>query len=80
MDYDLTVAGVAIAFLTRLGLRDGFAPWHVTMLALLWCMPILARPVAGAIGFPLGLTTLVAGLALVVAAAIPRARLATAAG
>jgi Glycosyltransferase family 87 len=73
LDYDMVVAGVAIAFLVRDGLDHGFGRWEKTVIALAWFAPLAARGVAASTGIPLGL---VAMLALLIVA-IERARRAT---
>jgi hypothetical protein len=57
LDYDLVVLAVSIAFLARLGLACGFHAFEITILALAWAMPLLARSLAAATGVPLGLLT-----------------------
>ena len=64
-DYDLTVFGVGLAFLAREGLRDGFRPWEITMIAAGWLLPLFGRPVAFGLGVPLGAPVLASLLALV---------------
>jgi alpha-1,2-mannosyltransferase len=46
LDYDLVVLAPAIAFLAAHGLRQGFAPWEITLLVALWVLPLVARPIA----------------------------------
>jgi hypothetical protein len=46
LDYDLVVLGPAIAYLVALGLRQGFAPYEITLLTALWVLPLVARSVA----------------------------------
>lgn len=46
LDYDLMVVAPAIAFLAMHGLRRGFAPYEITMLAALWLAPLVTRTVA----------------------------------
>ena len=58
LDYDLVVLGVAIAFLVRHGLTRGFHAYEVTVLAVAWIMPLLARTIMSASGVPFGLLTL----------------------
>jgi hypothetical protein len=55
LDYDMTLLGPALALAADHGLERGFAPWEKTILALTWLAPLLARWVASAVGFPLGL-------------------------
>jgi hypothetical protein len=55
LDYDLVVVAVAIAFLVRHGLTSGFRNYEISCLVLAWTVPLLARSVAGAVGVPLGL-------------------------
>jgi alpha-1,2-mannosyltransferase len=60
LDYDLVVAGLAIAWLARLGLRRGFRSFEISLLAATWMMPLLSRAVAQATDVPLGLLVLLA--------------------
>ena len=60
LDYDLVVLAVAIAFFARHGLRGGFRPYEISLLAAAWMVPLLSRGVAGATGIPLGLLLLLA--------------------
>ena len=46
LDYDLVVLAPAIAFLAAHGLRRGFAPYEVALLAALWVLPFVARSIA----------------------------------
>ncbi len=55
IDYDLTILAVAIAFYVRHGLARGFRDYEITLLAFVWCAPLLARAVALDTGIPLGL-------------------------
>ena len=55
LDYDLVVLAVAIAYLARHGLRRGFEPFEISLLAAAWLVPLLSRGVAGVSGIPLGL-------------------------
>lgn len=55
LDYDLMVLAVAIAYLARHGLRRGFEPFEISLLAAAWLVPLLSRGVAGVSGIPLGL-------------------------
>jgi hypothetical protein len=58
LDYDLVVLAIAIAFFARHGFRRGFHDYEITLLAMAWIMPLLARAVAGAGLIPLGLMVL----------------------
>jgi hypothetical protein len=60
LDYDLVVLAVAIAFFARHGFAHGFLDNEITLLAVAWAMPLLARGVMGATYVPLGLLTLLA--------------------
>jgi hypothetical protein len=65
-DYDMVVLGPALAFALSYGLEQGFRPYEKSALALIWLMPLSARPAATALLFPLGplaVTLFVAGLA-----------------
>ena len=46
LDYDLVVLAPVIAFLAAHGLRRGFAPYELTLLVVLWVLPLIARPMA----------------------------------
>jgi hypothetical protein len=65
LDYDLVVLAPAIAFLAVHGLRAGFAPWEVSILAALWVLPLAARSVAEATSVSLTPILLIAALALI---------------
>ena len=53
LDYDEVVLGPALALMVLRGRREGFAPFELTIMALAWSMPLLARPLGG-VGLPLG--------------------------
>jgi alpha-1,2-mannosyltransferase len=53
LDYDLVVLAPALAFALSYGLDKGFDPYEKSALALVWAMPLLARPLGG-LGLPLG--------------------------
>ena len=59
LDYDMVVLGPALAALTSPGLAAGFRPYGKTLLAVLWIMPLLARPLATVIGLPVGALLLI---------------------
>ena len=67
LDYDLMLLAPAIAFLAADGMQRGFRPWQKSLLAALWLVPILARPVAQATLIPLAVPAML--VAFVVAAA-----------
>lgn len=54
LDYDMVVLGPALAALASLGLSTGFRPYGKTLLAAVWIMPLLARPIATTTGVPIG--------------------------
>ncbi len=54
VDYDLAMLGPALAALAALGLAHGFRPYERSLLALVWAMPLAARPVAMVLHLPLG--------------------------
>jgi alpha-1,2-mannosyltransferase len=60
LDYDLMVVAIAIAFLARYGFANGFRDYEVSLLAVAWATPLIARGVMAATGVPLGLLVLVA--------------------
>lgn len=55
LDYDLMMLAVALAFFARHGLARGFGNYEITLLAFVWCVPIVTRPLALATDVPLGL-------------------------
>ncbi|NNF78955.1 MAG: DUF2029 domain-containing protein [Rhizobiales bacterium] len=69
LDYDLVALAPVIGFMTVLGLREGFRPYEKLVLALAWLAPMLARGLADALLFPLGILTLLTVFALVMARA-----------
>jgi hypothetical protein len=46
LDYDLVVLAPAIAFLAVHGRREGFAPYEIALMVLLWALPLAARSIA----------------------------------
>jgi alpha-1,2-mannosyltransferase len=65
LDYDLVVLAISIAFFVRHGFARGFHRGEISLLALVWIMPLLTRSLAGLCGIPLGLITMMALYALV---------------
>jgi hypothetical protein len=66
LDYDLVVLAVAIAFLARHGIREGFRDWEVTLLAFAWVAPLVTRSIATVAYVPLGLVAMLALFALTI--------------
>jgi alpha-1,2-mannosyltransferase len=62
-DYDLALLGPAIAVAAVTGVDEGFRPWEKTVLALLWIVPVVARPIT-IIDVPIVPLALVLGLAV----------------
>lgn len=60
LDYDLVVLGVAIAFFVRDGVKRGFGDYEISLLAVGWFVPLIARSVMSGTGLPLGLVTMLA--------------------
>jgi hypothetical protein len=52
--YDMVLAMVAAAWLTRAALVGGFKPWEKTILALLFVAPLMTRGIGTALHIPLG--------------------------
>jgi len=52
------VPGVAIAFLVCHGIARGFHGYEISVLAVAWIMPFVARTIMAASGVPLGPVTL----------------------
>ena len=66
LDYDYVVLLAGIAFLWRDAERHGWLSWEKSALALVWIAPLIARNVAAATMFPLGLLTAILLLTLAV--------------
>lgn len=60
LDYDLVATAVPIAFLVRHGLSNGFRKFEISLLALAWIAPLMARGLAQSIDLPLGMLALLA--------------------
>lgn len=63
LDYDLMLLAPAIAFLAADGMQRGFHPWQKSLLAALWLVPILARPVSQATLIPLAVPAMLTAFA-----------------
>jgi hypothetical protein len=74
LDYDMMVLAPTIACLALHGGTRGFGPYMKSALSALWMVPLLARPVAGAIFIPLGVPAMLAAFILLVRDAGPGAR------
>lgn len=74
LDYDLMAVAVAIAFLARHGFSNGFRDYEISLLALAWAMPLMARSIMGATGVPVGVIVLIALYALTMRRAITDGR------
>jgi hypothetical protein len=70
LDYDLVVLAVAIAYLSRYGLRCGFQGYEISVLAAAWIAPLISRGVAGSTGIPLGLIVMLVLYGLLVRRAV----------
>ena len=70
MDYDMVLLAPAVVLMTASGLSRGFGDYEKTILAILWFSPMIARLVAGATCFPLGL----AAMAMAYVCALKQAR------
>lgn len=46
LDYDLMLLAPALALIAAYGRKQGFAPFALSLLTLLWAMPLLSRPIA----------------------------------
>lgn len=66
LDYDYTLAGMAIAFLVADGRARGFLRWEASVLAIAWAMPLFARSIAHLTLIPLGVMSLLALFAVAV--------------
>ena len=54
-DYDMVLLAPALAALVSLGLEKGFQPFEKSLFALVFAIPVIARPVAMTTAVPLGL-------------------------
>jgi alpha-1,2-mannosyltransferase len=61
LDYDLTILGPAMAFMAAsIYASGGVLHYEISLLAMAWITPLVARAIAGASGLPIGLITIVA--------------------
>jgi hypothetical protein len=58
LDYDLVVLGLAIAYLVRLGLANGFRSFEISALVAAWIVPLWSRGIAQITAIPLGLSVM----------------------
>src|ERR1700761_8286019 len=65
LDYDLMVLAPAMAFIVASSRVGGFRNYEISLLAVAWLAPLLARGVAGATGAPVGFITILLLYALV---------------
>jgi len=70
LDYDFTVLLLGIGFLWKDGAEHGWGSWEKTLLALAWAAPLVARALAQATLFPLGLLTAIIILAIALRSAL----------
>lgn len=63
LDYDLMLLAPAMAFFVAARSATHFRDYEISALAAVWIAPLLARPIAGLVGIPIGL---LAGLMLFV--------------
>jgi hypothetical protein len=70
LDYDLVVLGLAITYLTRLGLASGFRNFEISALAAAWIVPLFSRSIAQVTAIALGLLVLLLLFALIVRRAL----------
>ncbi len=59
LDYDLMLLGPAIAFMVASGAATGFRRYEITLLAVAWIVPLVARSLADISGVPLGWAVLI---------------------
>ncbi len=59
IDYDLTLLGLALAFVAATGCRQGFHPFEISVMGAAWAAPLLSRGIAAATGIPLGLIAII---------------------
>ena len=65
LDYDLMLLAPAIALLAAEGRAFGFPPYQMTLLAILWLMPVAVREIAQVTYFPLAVPAMMASFWLV---------------
>jgi len=65
LDYDLVVLAPAIAFLAVHGLRQGFAPYEISLLVAMWVLPFATRSIAEATAVSLAPLVLIAAFGLI---------------
>jgi len=65
LDYDMMSLAPAIAFIAADGRARGFGPWEKTALAVLWFVPLIARPIANVTHIPFGVPAMLAMFILV---------------
>jgi hypothetical protein len=53
LDYDMVMLALPIAFMTAIGLKDGFLRWEKIILAAAFLLPLLSRITGKFIGIPL---------------------------
>lgn len=66
LDYDLMILAPLLALWVKAGLRDGFAPYEKSALAVAWIMPLLARMAALHLQLPLAQLSLLVLFGLMV--------------
>jgi alpha-1,2-mannosyltransferase len=70
LDYDLTVLAPAIAFIVASSRAHGFRDYDISLLSAAWLAPLLTRALAGEIGLPVGLITMLTLYAVILRRAI----------
>lgn len=58
LDYDMTILGIAIAFMVAHSAQFGFAPYEKTFLAAVWILPLFARSVMQGASIPIGVVVM----------------------
>ena len=66
-NYDTMLLGPAIAFLVADGLKNGFAPYEKSVLALLWVTPLFSRELTGVTSVPVALLVSAGALCFIIA-------------
>lgn len=70
LDYDMALLGPAIAFAVAHGIDKGFADFEKSLLAFVWVLPLLARPVMMHSGLPVGVVGMAAFFVFLAARAV----------
>ncbi len=74
LDYDMMLLAPGLAFMAAFGLDRGWRRWEITLLALVWISPLVARLGAAAVHVPFGLAAILTLFALAVSRGLASVR------